>query len=191
MELVSTNILEIQSFRGTYNGDKDAILDYLKEVGSDDSNRKTTQSYEIGYQDFNLPSDIVQKPGPISDLVTEITDNFSETFDNRKIGWQSPWTIINKPGEQIFPHNHDIGPTFWSAVYWAQVPENSGQLEFYPLGITAYDFTTVTTQPTAGDYLIFPGWILHGVRQNCSTEDRVSMSFNMTFFTDDDNDTTN
>lgn len=87
-----------------------------------------------------------------------------------------PWTIANGPLEQIYPHSHVGNGNEWSCVYWAQVPENSGMLSIYPLGL---DGPEVLEEPTAGDFLIFPSFLLHGVRHNASPEKRVSMSFNM------------
>ena len=187
MDLVLNNILEIPSFRGTFQGDRDGVLDYLKVMGNDHSNRKTQDASDIKYQDHELPESSARKGGALYGLVTEITNGLGELLRCEDIGWWNPWCVINKPGEQVFPHNHNDGPVDWSCVYWADVPENSGNLEFYPFGLQSGSFPVMTTIAQTGDYIIFPGWILHGVRQNCSTKDRVSMSMNMKAVVDENN----
>ena len=186
MALELQNILEIPSFRGTFRGDRDGVLDYLKVIGSDHSNRLSDDASDIKYQDHELPENSARKGGAVHLLVSEITNNLGEIMQCKDVGWWNPWAVINKPGEQIFPHNHNDGPSDWSCVYWADVPEGSGSLEFYPFGLQSGSFPTLATTPISGDYLIFPGWILHGVRHNCSTRDRVSMSLNMTTIYDDE-----
>ena len=36
-------------------------------------------------------------------------------------------------------------------------------------------------EPMEGKLIIFPGWLLHGVRQNSTDNTRISLSFNITF----------
>ena len=179
MGIVLQNILEIPSFRGTFNGDREGVLDYLKVIGEDHSNRKTKDATDVRFQDHELPESSARKGGAVYELVTEITNSLGEYLGCNDMGWWNPWTIINKPGEQVYPHNHNDGPHDWSCVYWADVPEGSGMLEFYPFGLQSGSFPTMASPTKSGDYLIFPGWILHGVRQNCSKRNRVSMSMNM------------
>ena len=179
MALVLNNILEVPSFRGTFYGDRDGVLDYLNVIGNDHSTRRAQSPNDVKFQDHELPECASRKGGAVHELVTEICNNLGGLLECREVGWWEPWVIINKPGEQVFPHNHNVGANEWSCVYWADVPKGSGNLEFYPFGLQSGDYPVMMTEAQQGDYLIFPGWILHGVRQNCSKQNRVSMSINL------------
>ena len=185
MELIHENIFEVPSFRGTYSGDNDEILKILLEVGRNNDNRRSQDQSSIKFQDFELPEDKFEKGTPVYELLNEIADNlrhtlaFTSQYQASYIGWYPPWTIVNGPGHQVFPHHHNIGPSDWACVYWSKYEEKSGDLEFYPLGMTVGEYPIMTCTPKVGDYLIFPGWIMHGVRQNCSDTERVSMSVNL------------
>ena len=179
MELIPENIFEVPSFRGTYSGDNDEILKILLEVGHNNNNRRSQDQSCIKFQDFELPEDKFEKGTPVYKLLSEIAENLRHTLSCSSVGWYSPWTIVNGPGYQVVPHHHNIGSADWACVYWSKFEENSGKLEFYPLGMTVGEYPIMTFTPKVGDYLIFPGWILHGVRQNCSDTERVSMSVNL------------
>ena len=47
----------------------------------------------------------------------------------------------------------------------------------YPTG--RVDEISIPIEPVAGEFLVFPGHIVHGVKHNTSKEPRISMSFNM------------
>jgi len=53
----------------------------------------------------------------------------------------------------------------------------------YPID-TATDFTAeeITMRPEEGRMYVFPGWLEHGVEENRSNQDRVSISFNVAAF---------
>ena len=76
-----------------------------------------------------------------------------------------------------YPHNHNEQQRGWAFVYWAQVPKNSGDFYYYPMGMPFGPEKTI--KPKEGHFLMFPSWLLHGVRRNASNEKRISMSTNL------------
>jgi uncharacterized protein (TIGR02466 family) len=80
-------------------------------------------------------------------------------------------------------------------VLYLQVPENSGDIIFHnPLECRRlsntfferikqeendYNFSHVKYTPVVGEMLIFESWLQHTVAQNLSTDNRISVSFNI------------
>ncbi len=80
------------------------------------------------------------------------------------------WFNCGEPGDEYRWHAHVSHP--WVGVLYIQTPENSGGIEFRKQG----EFQVF--QPTAGDFLIFPGNLVHRVLKNYSTDFRISVAFN-------------
>jgi uncharacterized protein (TIGR02466 family) len=101
------------------------------------------------------------------------------------------WVNINGPG--AFNARHVHPRSYLSGVYYLQGGEQSGPLVFHtPLlakEMTDPDFTEppvhgwdVATYPVVpGRCLIFPSWLEHSVFPNRDEQERVSISFNVTF----------
>ena len=165
------NLFSIFGYRGSVGDPKIVAKSLLKlhERG----NRMNDDPTNICWQDIEIPAPF---ECPEIEKVYHYIANTLAEESGRDVAASLPWTIANGPLEQTYPHTHLGNEVQWSCVYWAQVPENSGMLSLYPLG---FDGPEVLEEPTAGDFLIFPSFLLHGVRHNASTEKRVSMSFNM------------
>lgn len=110
-------------------------------------------------------------------------------FDAYDLVLNEMWINVNGPGHSNKAHIH--AGSFLSGAYYVQVPENSGNIEIYDPVIarvaSPYPVRTqsvsnanyVAHKCAAGDLVIFPGWLQHGVQMNESIADRVSISFNM------------
>ena len=174
----------IPSYRGNVEGvDLEVVRQKLIEYGKDDSIRRSEDSGDIMYQDHEIPfGDIGPKDDEITKVLEQIMDGAKEFTGLDGVFQPGIWTISNGYNDQIFPHSHNIGPYEFAFVYWAQVPEGSGFLEFYPKGWLGHcENLTLKVEPKEGDFFIFPGDILHGVRQNTNPDElRVSMSGNIT-----------
>ena len=157
-------------------GDPEAITQHLLEVASEEENRSACCPTDVKYQDFKLPQPF--HPA-VQEVFDYITDQVQDFFGGVQLECCPLWTIVNKPGDQVYPHWHLIGDNEYSVVYWAQTPPGCGELEFYPFGF-APEKPMKSVQPVAGRFIVFKGDTLHGVRHNTSKEDRVSMSFNIT-----------
>ena len=156
-------------------GDPVAVAKYLKEV-DDNIPKYIEDPHDIRYQDKLLPQPLEE---PVAEVYNYIVREFGNFFQKERVKISMPWTIVNGPEEQIYPHWHQVDQSnTYSVVYWAQVPQNSGDLEIYPMGICS-TCPFVRYPPQEGHFLIFPANLLHGVRSNASKQDRISMSFNI------------
>ena len=81
------------------------------------------------------------------------------------------WFNINGPGHFNVPHVH-LG-TYWTAVYYLQVPKNSGDIIFH---ISETDRFNIT--PKENQLIIIPPDLRHEVSVNQSDRDRISIAFN-------------
>lgn len=102
---------------------------------------------------------------------------------------QDGWINVNPPHGYIGPHVHPNA--LLSGTYYVSVPQGEGaggQIEFvspHPVGhmsgwIKAAMLTDkVRVQPREGQILLFPAQLLHWVLPNTSTQDRVTISFNL------------
>jgi len=69
-------------------------------------------------------------------------------------------------------HSHDDYDEMLSAVYYIDVPDNSGNLIIHTGG------TPVTIKPQSGMFIFFPPDIAHEVTENKSGQDRLSVGIN-------------
>lgn len=119
---------------------------------------------------------------------------FGEAAKQLKV--TSMWANVNPAGSANAMHQHQspVGmpnPLVISGCYYIKVPINSGvfiikdldrpmrylQLPFQEANtINSYE---IKIPPNEGDLLFFPAWMEHGVEENKSTEERVSIAFNV------------
>ena len=100
------------------------------------------------------------------------------------------WANINPPGASNKIHYH--ANCHFSGIYYVSLkapecgsiffrdPRVASRMLSYP-AIKATDFTTeeVKMKPEEGRMYVFPGWLEHGVEENQSDEDRISIAFNV------------
>lgn len=105
----------------------------------------------------------------------------------------SSWLQVNPPGSYF--HRHDHYGALASGVFYLQTPFKSGDLSFYnPIEVrkqnsvffgpikeeqNQYNFNTVSYPPVKGNLIMFESWLQHSVGLNESTENRISISFNI------------
>jgi len=112
------------------------------------------------------------------------------------------WLNINKENSYNVSHSH--GPFVGNAlsgVFYVNAPENCGDITFYdPRGVitSAIDLDYYSDSPrynTIKPYnnllLIFPSWLEHSVNANLSTQERISIGFNIQIEYTDKLDTDN
>ncbi len=129
-----------------------------------------------------------------STLLRGIGDYFeSNKIFECNINLDTLWININGKGHYNRFHNHPLVDL--SGVFWIKSPKNSGNLEFAsPHDYVQYKemgfyskkykddnkiFPTYYFNPVEGRIIIFPSFLLHRVLPNHSTEDRISVSFNL------------
>ena len=91
------------------------------------------------------------------------------------------WGHVIRPNEQTIYHsNHGPDNSNYlnlSAVYYVNVPENSGDLVFNPF--THKNMWTKNIKPEQGMVVIFPSWLHHYTLKNRSNKNRISISANL------------
>ena len=108
--------------------------------------------------------------------------------------WRSnAWANINCAGHSNYPHHHP--GAFWSGVYWVDAGDGpGGEFEIHdPRGILPGFFApqlrmaipgclsaglTDYVTPESGMMIVFPAWLVHGVREYRGTRPRISVGFN-------------
>lgn len=100
------------------------------------------------------------------------------------------WVNISPPGASNKVHFH--ANCHFSGVYYVSLkapecgsiffrdPRVASRMMTYPVD-KATDFTAeeILMRPEEGRMYVFPGWLEHGVEENKSDRDRVSISFNV------------
>tara|TARA_Y100001968_G_scaffold329971_1_gene380575 strand:- start:187 stop:807 length:621 start_codon:yes stop_codon:yes gene_type:complete len=128
--------------------------------------------------------------------VNEASASFIPDFDHTKYLCEGQgWVNINSKYSFNAPHMH---PSFiWSGVYYLKVPisdnKNSGKIQFldprsgiesFSNGIIEFQkafSSNFSIQPQQHMLLIFPSWLSHWVLPNETTEDRISIAFNIRY----------
>ena len=100
------------------------------------------------------------------------------------------WVNISPPGASNQVHFHPN--CHFSGVYYVSLhapecgsiyfrdPRVASRMMTYPVtGITEFTATELRMRPEEGRMYVFPGWLEHGVDENLSDTDRVSISFNV------------
>jgi len=142
-----------------------------------------------GYQSkhFFKEKDLVIKPA----LYKIFKDSICNVL-NGDIKLLNYWININGKGAYNRKHNHPQAN--FSGVYFIQSPKNCGELIFdNPHSFTAFDelssykkdfinqgyqHKAIAVKPKAGRLIIFPSYLMHGVQENESDEERISIAFN-------------
>lgn len=129
-------------------------------------------------------SDVMQF---LYDFASEMVASVNQSFG--VVNFTNSWVTIYPPGTYVPEHIHSN--SMLSGVFYAQVPENAGNLVFKdPSAVakTMYirhynDFPTVPTIHThpveEGQMVIFPSWLPHLTEVNRSQGDRIMVSFNI------------
>ena len=114
----------------------------------------------------------------------------SQHFPPQLVLPHAAWIKINPPGASNKIHFH--ANCHFSGIYYISLkPPECGSIFFRDPRVASRMLTYPTTQPTeftsdevrmdpeAGRMYVFPGWLEHGVEENRSDQDRVSIAFNV------------
>ena len=107
-------------------------------------------------------------------------------YKNNKFKMTTSWfTKSNRNQESIY-HNHNN--CMFSGVLYLKINNNSGGINFitfedsrFLLIATKYDTLNArdfTIQPQTGTIIFFPSEVFHGILQNESNQERISLAFN-------------
>jgi len=101
------------------------------------------------------------------------------------------WANINPPGGVNSSHTHPNN--FLSGVYYVSIPQGADRIEFLdprpqasvlmpqPEEFNLLNGNSATIEVRDGRLVLFPGWLVHQVPVNASSEERVSIAFNLMF----------
>ena len=102
------------------------------------------------------------------------------------------WLQLNNPNSYF--HRHEHYGAIVSGVVYLQTPENCGDITFFnPIEVrkqnraffyklnspNPYGDINIEYTPTKGKMILFESWLQHAVGFNRSTENRISISFNV------------
>jgi hypothetical protein len=90
--------------------------------------------------------------------------------DQLRLGF---WFNEMQPGQATLPHTHDDDDELLSAVYYLDVPPNSGNL------VITEDATEVRVRPEPGLCVFFPPVTRHEVTHNLGDRRRLSLACNL------------
>lgn len=150
-----------------------------KDIGCTVSNRGGWQSTPI------TKVNVANKK--LLNIISNRVKALHNHFSLENIFFDSYWVNINKRGDYNAPHDH--AKSFYSAVFYAAAPMNSGNLIFmHPIPFFAnymqakkYNYFTSNewvVTPKTGLLIIFPSYLSHYVEPNTSPKDRISLAFN-------------
>jgi uncharacterized protein (TIGR02466 family) len=108
-----------------------------------------------------------------------------------RVGLTNLWININQPCSFNRPHIHP--DSVFSGVYYVEYIANSGKLIFKHPSVaqqilvnenivenfTEFSSGTYAVTPEIGKLIIFPSWLEHYVEPNTSTQERISIAFNI------------
>jgi uncharacterized protein (TIGR02466 family) len=162
----------------------------------------------MNYQSPDFFGEEVMKGEPEEDefanLLRQIKTTANKAFDSFEscvttLEFANVWININNKGGYNETHTHP-GSLMSGAFYVKVPPEDAGDpghicfhrnaMEAYvihSLGLAEdlskaevpHTFATWTYPPKEGRLVLFPSWIPHGVRENETEHDRISISFNL------------
>lgn len=99
------------------------------------------------------------------------------------------WANINPPGAKHSSHTHPNN--YLSGVYYVQAGKGADAINFYDPRPQAsvimpkarkfnnFNGNVVTLETKPGRLVVFPAWLVHGVPQNRSSDERISVAFNI------------
>ncbi len=145
-------------------------LETLKEVILESPQTKLSNNpLNTRYEDT-----IVPEHNLVDTVIGEIKDAF-HTVTNTHIELNDMWSHIHEENMSTQFHNHH--PSEVSAVFYVSCPEGSGSIVFKS-DLNRYQPKHVSFKPKPGMFIIFPGFLDHGVSRNLSSDKRISLSFN-------------
>ena len=93
----------------------------------------------------------------------------------------SSWIVVYKKGNYCQVHSH--GYVDFAGIYYINTNGNDGNIYFVSprdSGIPCLG-RSVEYKPEVGKIMMWPGWLQHGVEENFTDNDRIGLSFNITF----------
>lgn len=93
------------------------------------------------------------------------------------------WTNVNKPGSRNVLHSHN--GSHFACVYYVQAQDTGALRMINPANLIANCIPSAPYvrdfyfNPSAGDLILWPGWMPHEVEPNLSNKDRINIVFDI------------
>ena len=168
---------------------QDELIDYAYDCKKKDS-KGVSISNRGGWQSQGF--EIINEDDILQLFLINCLSNFPFIKESVKLRGYA-WININKPGDYNINHVHPTNHL--SGVLWIKTPKNCGDIIFdSPYEFQAYqEIESYSNEfkdsfnidhnyyfnPTAGRMIVFPAHLSHHVQENKSSEDRISVSFNI------------
>tara|TARA_B100001029_G_C15047029_1_gene447898 strand:- start:138 stop:734 length:597 start_codon:yes stop_codon:yes gene_type:complete len=177
-----------------YNKINELIFKYIKKLQNEDS-KGLIRSNIKGWHSKEFDLKEVEPQNFIKLILPNIEKVISDmNWDNntQKIKITEMWAIVNKGGAENSRHHH--GNSSISGAYYVRAPMRSGDIVFYdprpapvyshPLAKTPNSLNAMVNSisPVEGGLILFPSYLDHSVNPNLSNEERIVISFNISFF---------
>ena len=178
IEVIHPNLLHLFSVKV-----EKKIVDYCYQAQKDDPVGVNKSNYG-GWQSKDTGDGIVRE------FIDNILTRTAEVFTRVPV-CTNYWININKPTDFNIVHDHPNSDI--SGVVWIKTPEECGDIFFphpdyfqkhneikYSKSFTKQGYSHVVI-PKKGDVVLFSSCLKHGVTENCSKEERISIAFNPIF----------
>lgn len=149
-----------------------------------------------GYTSYASLDDLPQRASVFAELVEHLDGHvraFARSLDFdmdlRRLGLDSLWINVLKPGGQHTAHIHPH--SIISGTYYVVVPDGASAIRYedprLPMLMAAppkkpkakrANQTFVSAAPSAGTILLWESWLRHEVPVNTAKSERISISFN-------------
>ncbi len=168
---------------------KDELIDYVYDCKKKDP-KGVSLSNRGGWQSEGF--EIINEDDVLQLFLMNCLSNFPPIKESVQLRGYA-WININKPGDYNIKHVHPTNNL--SGVLWIKAPQNSGDIIFDSPNVfesflenKSYDDDFKKSiciddsyhfYPTEGRMIVFPSHLQHHVQENKSSEDRISVSFNI------------
>lgn len=134
---------------------------------------RKTHLFEGRYENIYLTEQHIPELAPLIDDARRHAEELLQQ-NNLRAGF---WFNFMPPGSTTTLHTHDDDDELLSAVYYVEVPEDSGNLVIYEkLGESGQRKIQIT--PVAGEFVFFKPDVAHEVTRNNSSQSRLSIGLN-------------
>ena len=157
---------------------KDINNEHLKNLAIQNyNNRISNNPHETHSEDIIIPFD-----HEIKKIIKQMSDAYKKHFgkelkkntkDNSHF-----WSQVHYKGESTQYHNHLAVGSDLAAVYYVEVPKNSGTL-ILKYKKHEFDVSKWYFPPETGKFIIFDAGIEHAVTPNKNSKPRVCISINL------------
>ncbi len=135
----------------------------------DHTSTNKTHLFEGRYENIYITTDLIAEIKTVLTLATRCV----EKITGKSKLHSGLWFNYMEPGHLTLPHSHDDDDEIYSAVYYLQVPENSGNL------VINENKKEFIIKPKTGALVLFPPELVHHVTKNDSNEFRLSLGINI------------